>query len=348
MTHRSRWLALMLTAFSLFGASSLQAQTASIRSFTVEPVEEFTPGTELVFHVLGTAGALTTVSVEGAPGALTLDETKPGVYDGAYTVSVRDKFKYDSKYIATMKLGASQTNAVLAQSVLTDSALAKIQAKAAAAASPQISRFETGNSGSFTGGQSLTFAVAGTPGGKATVSLDGGKTRTNLSETQAGQYSAEYTIKTRDRLNANTKALATLTVGSQKATMSKTLAAGAVMGKAVAAVVCDTCGVVEAVTPVKVKGKASLLGAIGGAVAGGALGNQVGNGDGNKAATVVGAIGGAVAGREIEKRMKEFTRFDVLVKMQNGQTRTASFEAEPTFKVGDKVKFDGDKLMAGQ
>jgi len=94
----------------------------------------------------------------------------------------------------------------------------------------------------------------------------------------------------------------------------------------------------------KTRGKPDYLGAIVGGVAGAALGNQVGKGDGRTAATVLGAVGGAVAGREIEKRVRSDVRYDVAVKLDNGSTRTISYEADPGVAIGAKVQFDGDTL----
>ena len=97
---------------------------------------------------------------------------------------------------------------------------------------------------------------------------------------------------------------------------------------------------------VKLKGKPNYVGAIADGVAGAALGNQVGKGDGNTAATVIGAVGGAVAGREIEKRVRTTTVYDVVVKMDDASTRTVRFEAQPAFQAGSKVKVTGDTLVA--
>ena len=78
---------------------------------------------------------------------------------------------------------------------------------------------------------------------------------------------------------------------------------------------------------------------------GGVLGNQIGGGTGKTVATVVGTVGGAVAGNEIEKNVRSETHYDVVVKLDNGSSRTVRFQAEPVFKVGAKVKLSGDTLV---
>ena len=57
---------------------------------------------------------------------------------------------------------------------------------------------------------------------------------------------------------------------------------------------------------------------------------------------------GAVAGREIEKRVRSTTRYDVVVKLNNGTLKTVSFEADPGFKAGSKVKQSGETLVSNE
>jgi outer membrane lipoprotein SlyB len=106
--------------------------------------------------------------------------------------------------------------------------------------------------------------------------------------------------------------------------------------------VCATCGVIEAVTPVKQKGEGSGVGAVGGAVVGGLLGSAVGKGDGRKVATVLGAVGGGYAGNEIEKNHKATTVYQVRVRMDDGTTRTVTQSSAPA--VGAKVTLEGSVL----
>jgi len=72
-----------------------------------------------------------------------LPETQTGVYEGACTIGIRDKVRFDSKVNAALKLGERQATVVLGQPLLT----AKAQAKAVMAASPvpAISRLKTRN-----------------------------------------------------------------------------------------------------------------------------------------------------------------------------------------------------------
>jgi outer membrane lipoprotein SlyB len=114
-----------------------------------------------------------------------------------------------------------------------------------------------------------------------------------------------------------------------------------------AAPVCTNCGVVASVNAIAQKGEGSGLGAIAGGVLGGVLGHQVGGGTGKKIATVAGAAGGAYAGHQVEKNMKSTTHYDVVVNMDDGSTRTFSYDTQPAFQAGSKVRVVNGVLTAG-
>lgn len=114
-----------------------------------------------------------------------------------------------------------------------------------------------------------------------------------------------------------------------------------------AAPVCTDCGVVASVNAIAQKGEGSGLGAIAGGVLGGVLGHQVGGGTGKKIATVAGAAGGAYAGHQVEKNMKSTTHYDVIVNMDDGTTRTFSYDTQPAFQAGNKVRVVNGALTAG-
>jgi outer membrane lipoprotein SlyB len=114
---------------------------------------------------------------------------------------------------------------------------------------------------------------------------------------------------------------------------------------AVVARICSECGVIDSVKVVDHKGEASGLGAVGGAVVGGLVGTQIGSGRGTTAATVIGAAGGALAGNEVEKRVKASKQYAVTVRMDDGSFRTVTFESEPGYSIGDKVKVVDGRIV---
>ncbi len=108
---------------------------------------------------------------------------------------------------------------------------------------------------------------------------------------------------------------------------------------------CDDCGVVAAIREVRTPGSANGVGAIAGGVVGAVIGNQIGNGSGRDAARILGAIGGAVAGHHIEKHARTTTRYEIDIRMDNGQLRTVSRGTPPELRVGDTVRLRGDTLL---
>lgn len=108
---------------------------------------------------------------------------------------------------------------------------------------------------------------------------------------------------------------------------------------------CASCGTVEAVNVIEQQGEGSGLGAVAGGVAGALLGNQIGGGSGRKIATVAGAAGGAYAGHQIEKHVKTTKRYDVVVRMDAGGVRHFSYDAEPAFGPGEKVRVVDGRLV---
>ena len=108
------------------------------------------------------------------------------------------------------------------------------------------------------------------------------------------------------------------------------------------AVACATCGTVESVDAVQVKGEGTGLGAVAGGVLGGVVGHQTGGGNGKTAMTVLGAIGGGLAGNEVERRTRSETTYDVHVRMEDGSQRVIRQSA--SMAVGAHVIVDGNQL----
>lgn len=109
--------------------------------------------------------------------------------------------------------------------------------------------------------------------------------------------------------------------------------------------VCYSCGTVQEVSVVTEAGQATGVGAVGGAVLGGVAGHQMGKGRGKDAMTVVGVIGGALAGNAAEKAIKKSQRYEVTVRMEDGNVQTFSFSSVPPFSSGDAVRVEGGQLV---
>ncbi|MGZ3183012.1 MAG: glycine zipper 2TM domain-containing protein [Telluria sp.] len=108
--------------------------------------------------------------------------------------------------------------------------------------------------------------------------------------------------------------------------------------------VCHDCGVVTAVTKKEVKGEGNAKGMIVGGAVGALLGHQVGKGNGRGLATLAGAAGGAYAGKKAQEHMNTHTVWSVEVRYDNGKTAHFTFDKEPGFAKGDRVKKEGATL----
>lgn len=110
---------------------------------------------------------------------------------------------------------------------------------------------------------------------------------------------------------------------------------------------CASCGTVESIRALEVKGDATGLGAAAGGVTGAVVGNQIGRGNGNTAMTILAAAGGALAGNQIEKNVKKHYSYRVTVRMDDGSFRTVSQPSVPAVVVGERVRVvDGAVIVA--
>ncbi len=101
---------------------------------------------------------------------------------------------------------------------------------------------------------------------------------------------------------------------------------------------CPECATVESVRALQQQGQGSGLGAIAGGLVGGLLGNQVGAGHGRDAATVVGALAGGFAGNEVEKSKRSSSRYEVVVRFEDGTSQVFKQDSAPPWQAGDRVK----------
>lgn len=109
---------------------------------------------------------------------------------------------------------------------------------------------------------------------------------------------------------------------------------------------CASCGTVESIRTVALKGDATGLGAVAGGVTGAVVGNQMGRGNGNTAMTILGAAGGAFAGNEIEKNVKKRYAYRVTLRMDDGSFRTVSQSSPPAVAVGEHVRIVNGVVVA--
>lgn len=331
---------------------SSSVSTPRIDGFDVEPVRRAAPGNELAFTLYGSPGATVAVAIGGATAGVMLNETEAGVYEGSYTIRKRDKITARSTATANLRLGNNVASTILDEPLIGRPSPKRANRYGAAANAPKIDRFDIDAPPNLVAGEELDLSLSGTPGGKASARIVGVKGKILLDEVRAGVYEGRYTITRRDRIANNAAATANLRVGERdtSAVLGRSLHAGASTQPRLrqAKRLCATCGVVEAINLVEVKGEGNYLGKIAGGVAGVLLGSQIGDGSTKTVAQVAGAAGGAYVGNEIEKRVKTAKHYEVLVRLENGGAQTITYAAQPGFAVGAKVKVENGALTVIQ
>lgn len=357
------FLALLILFPLMFAAGVVRAQpyeyaaaisAPRISGFDVEQVRQLIAGAELNFTLYGTPGGIAIISIPGATGRLLLEEAETGLYVGTYTIKSRDQIVADSRITANLRLGNLVSSVVLDEPLIASAPMTPARRMADAASSntdPVIDRFDV-IPGRLVSGSDLVFTLYGSPGGKASVRIAGVTGRVFLDETRDGVYEGTYTIKTRDQVLPDSRVTANLRLGDRRssAVLGKSLlaASGVQPGARWVARNCANCGVVEAINVIEVKGDGSYLGMIAGGLAGALLGSQVGGGSGKTVGAVAGAAGGAYAGNVLEKRMKTTRHYEVITRLESGGSQAVTYEAEPGFRVGDKVKVENGTLVRDQ
>jgi outer membrane lipoprotein SlyB len=317
------------------------AAEARINGFDVEPVEQALAGNELAFTLYGSPGGTATVRIDGATGGVVLVETEAGIYEGTYTIRKRDRITANSAATVNLRLGNKVVSAILDEPLVGSSFGSVRPVVATSATTPKISRFDVDPPLRLVAGEELILMLSGTPGAMASARIAGVKGKLVMYEIRPGEYEGRYVIQNRDRIASDAVVTANLRIDSRNASaiLDQPLSAGSRPRSADRRSIahCADCGVVEAINVVEVKGNGSYLGTIAGGVAGVLLGSQIGHGAGTTVAQVAGAAGGAYIGNEIEKKVKTTKHYEVVVRLDNGGSKTVSLAAQPGFAVGARV-----------
>ena len=97
-------------------------------------------------------------------------------------------------------------------------------------------------------------------------------------------------------------------------------------------------GVVEGVRQVTIERAPSGVGAVAGGVIGGVAGSNVGQGKGATIGSVLGAVAGGVAGQALEGGIGRKAGLEITVKLDNGELRAITQEADEQFKPGERIR----------
>jgi outer membrane lipoprotein SlyB len=324
---------------------AVQVQTPRVTAFDVRPLDRIEPGGELEFTLWGTPGAEAVLSIDGAQRVVRLAESSPGVYQGVYTIGVRDRIAPDSRVTANLRRGNRVGTALL------DEALQRGWAPAPVAGGdmPRIDRFSVTHGGERRIGAPIHLTLIGTPGARVTAHLPGAtQRRVLLREVRAGEYVGTYTVQSNDRFEADEPVVARMRLGDRVVTtrLDNALDRSRLQYSAADPALCGNCGKVIAINRIEIDGDGRYIGGtVVGGLLGAAIGSQIGGGDGRTAAGVVGAVGGALIGREIEKRRDRNEAFEVVIQLTNGQRHGVVYEDSPPLRVGDNVRIEANNRL---
>jgi outer membrane lipoprotein SlyB len=321
-------------------SAAARAEMPRISSIDVRPVDRIEPGADLEFTIWGTSGAIAALQIDGATRPLTLYEDSPGVYRGTYTVTRRDRIGPDSRVTANLRSGNRVATATLGEALQSD-----WPSPVASAQRPEIAKV-TVTDGGRRNPDALRFTMTGTPGGQASVRLQGSNPRVLvLEEIRPGEYTALHRLAPGVRVATDRPLVARLRVGDRVATSSVDNAyQGVSLRGRGDDKWCGDCGVIEAVNAVEVDGNGKVIGTLAGGALGALLGSQIGKGDGRTAAGVAGAVGGALIGREIARRQGHSVQYEVVVRLNQGERKVVMYQTAPSVKVGDAVRVVGDHV----
>lgn len=96
--------------------------------------------------------------------------------------------------------------------------------------------------------------------------------------------------------------------------------------------------VVESVREVIIEGSRGPAGTIAGGAVGGIAGANVGGGRGSTVGSILGAVAGGVAGQAIERNVTERKGLEITVRLENGELRAITQDADEQFRPGERVR----------
>ena len=197
------------------------AVAPQISRLSVSPVNQFAPGSDLVFTMEGTPHGVATVRAGNIARNIVLQETDDGIYEGTFTISSRDRLTASDTLRGSLKVRGRQTiiNQPIGAASAAPTAAAATAATAASAASSTaagatpatfIERFSVTPISKIEPGAELKFNLAGLARSKASFSIEGIVKDAPMVETQPGVYEGAYTIRRLDNFPPAINITATL------------------------------------------------------------------------------------------------------------------------------------------
>ena len=198
----------MATLPHLANAQPRNKSAPQIDAFTIDSTSPLSPGSDIDFTLEGTARGQASVRITGVNKNIVLREVSQGIYEGTYTISRRDRLGAQPTARGTLRVRGVSSIATQALATTAAPAPAPVIAQPVApppvaAAMPVIERFAVVPIAKIEPGAELRFTAAGTPNGRATLTIDGVVRDVAMPEVGRGRYEGAYTIRRNDNFPAS-------------------------------------------------------------------------------------------------------------------------------------------------
>jgi hypothetical protein len=202
-------------------AQSRRPAPPEISSFQVEQSDQIAPGSDLSFSLEGTPRGQASVRLSGINKVIALREVDRGVYEGAYTVSRRDRFTPRPVARVTLKVRGVSVSAGQELTVAGPPVVVAPPPVIVAPPPPAppvalaIERFMVTPVARIEPGAELKFVTVGSPGARASFTIEGVVQNVPMAETRPGRYEGAYTIRRNDNFPPSLAIVSTLEARGQ-------------------------------------------------------------------------------------------------------------------------------------
>ena len=177
-----------------------------IEAFTIDSTSPISPGSDIDFTLEGTPKGQASVRITGVNKNIVMREVSQGIYEGSYTVSRRDRLGTQPTARATLRVrgvSSSATQALAPTAAPVPAVAQPVVTPPPVAAMPVIEKFGVTPVAKIEPGAELRFSAAGTPNGRAMLTIDGVVQGVPMPEVRPGRYEGAYTIRRNDNFPAS-------------------------------------------------------------------------------------------------------------------------------------------------
>ncbi len=198
-------------------AQSKARSAPTISSFEIDQSDQLIPGSDIDFTLEGTPRGQASVRLSGINKNIVLREVDSGVYEGSYTLSRRDRLGLQPTARATLRVRgvSSVVTQALASSPPPVATQPPPPAPAPVAKPLAIERFMVTPVARIEPGAELRFAAIGTPGARASFTIDGVVQNVPMTEVRPGRYEGAYTIRRNDNFPPSLNIVGSLEASGQ-------------------------------------------------------------------------------------------------------------------------------------